>query len=72
MAERKYGVPAPETHATVHSEDWDGQDLSGQSHERVAFIDVDMTETTNHGAVFTECTYQAVVIATALGLEVSD
>ncbi|GAA2863987.1 pentapeptide repeat-containing protein [Streptosporangium fragile] len=60
MADRKYGRPAPETHSTVASEDWYGDDLSGQSHERVAFVDMDMTETESRGAVFSECTFHDV------------
>ncbi|MER5323266.1 pentapeptide repeat-containing protein [Streptosporangium roseum] len=60
MAERKYGEPAPETHTTIRSADWDSEDLSGQKHERVAFVNVDMTETSSRGAVFHECTFSGV------------
>ena len=37
----------------IRSADWDGRDLSGEHHEQVTFADVDMTETSSHGAVFT-------------------
>nr|BFE87696.1 hypothetical protein GCM10020093_102970 [Planobispora longispora] len=49
MAERKYGVPAPETRTTIRSEDWGCDDLSDRAFERVAFVDVDMTEATSRG-----------------------
>lgn len=58
MAERKGGVPAPETHETVSGADWYGLDISGQIHTRVAFSDLNMTEVENQGAVFTECTFR--------------
>lgn len=58
MAERKHGLPAPETHATVAGADWHGQDISGQHHTRVAFVDLDLTEAQNRGALFTECTFR--------------
>jgi hypothetical protein len=38
--------------------DWYGEDLSGQEHTRVAFSGVDLSETTDDGAVFTECTFR--------------
>lgn len=43
VAERKHGLPAPPTDTTIRFEDWDGRELSGESHSRVSFIDVDMT-----------------------------
>jgi fluoroquinolone resistance protein len=58
MAERKHGHPAPETTHTIAGEDWSGRDLSGQVHERVLFVDLDLTEARNTGAVFTECTFR--------------
>ncbi|REE99194.1 pentapeptide repeat-containing protein [Thermomonospora umbrina] len=60
MADRRHGRPAPPTETTVRSEDWDGRDLSGEEHIRVEFIDVDMTEVSGRGAVFTECTFRGV------------
>ncbi|MCO5997584.1 pentapeptide repeat-containing protein [Actinoallomurus rhizosphaericola] len=60
MAERKHGRPAPPIESTVRSEDWDGRDLSGEEHTRVEFVDVDLTETSGRGAVFTECVFRAV------------
>ena len=58
MADRKHGAPAPATTTTVAGEDWDGRDISGQTHTRVAFVDLNLTEVRDHGAVFTECTFK--------------
>lgn len=58
MAERKLGLPAPATDTEVRNADWDGQDLARQQHSRVAFVDVDLTDTASHGAVFSECTFR--------------
>ena len=58
MADRKHGIPAPATTSTVRSADWDGRDLSGERHEKVAFIDVDLSETVDDGGVFTECAFR--------------
>lgn len=58
MAEQKYGAPAPKTDTTVAGADWYGQDVSGQSHTRVLFVDLDMTEAENQGTVFEECTFR--------------
>lgn len=60
MANRKHGLPTPETHTTVRSEDWDGRDLSGENLDRVAFIDVDMTEMSTEGTVFSACSFRGV------------
>ncbi|HEV2643540.1 MAG TPA: pentapeptide repeat-containing protein, partial [Candidatus Elarobacter sp.] len=49
---------ATQTDSTVAGEDWYGQDVSGQNHPRTAFVDLDMTEVTNDGAVFDECTFR--------------
>ena len=54
VADRKHGIAAPATTSTVRSADWDGRDLSGERHEKVAFIDVDFSETVDGGGVFTE------------------
>jgi fluoroquinolone resistance protein len=58
VADRKHGIPAPATTSTVRSADWDGRDLSGERHEKVAFIDVDLSETVDDGGVFTECAFR--------------
>ena len=42
----------------MHSADWDGRDLSGECHEKVAFLDVDLTEAVNDAGVFTECAFR--------------
>src|ERR1700677_1397033 len=60
MAERKHGERAPETTSTGRDEDWDGRDLDRERFERVAFVDVDMMELRNTGAVFTECAFKGV------------
>jgi uncharacterized protein YjbI with pentapeptide repeats len=58
VADRAYGKTAPETEATVTGEDWYGRDISGQTHTRIAFVDLDMTEVEDDGASFTECTFR--------------
>ncbi len=58
MAERKHGVPTPATDRTVAGEEWYARDISGQTHTRVAFVDLDLTEVQNRGAVFSECTFR--------------
>jgi len=58
MADRRNEAAAPETTTTVTGASWEGEDISGQSHTRVAFVDLDMTEVTNTGAVFTECIFR--------------
>ncbi len=60
MANRKHGHPTPATDTEIRHENWDRQDISGQRHMRVAFLDVDMTELTNAGGVFDECTFRDV------------
>jgi uncharacterized protein YjbI with pentapeptide repeats len=57
MADRASGVPPPVTETDVRGADWYGDDLSGQEHIRVAFSGVDLSETTDDGAVFTECVF---------------
>jgi fluoroquinolone resistance protein len=58
VAERKHGAAAPPTHSTVSGADWYGQDISGQTHENVLFVDLDLTEVENDGATFNECTFR--------------
>ena len=58
VADRKHGIAGPTTTSTVRSEDWDGRDLSGERHEKVAFIDVDLSEAVDDGGVFTECAFR--------------
>ncbi len=74
MAERRHGHAAPTTDSTVAGADWYGEDISGQTHTRVAFMDLDLTEVHNDGAVFEECTFRGakfnVSVASALGLDV--
>ncbi len=60
MAERGRGRTAPATDTTIRSEDWDGRDLDGESHERVEFVDVDMTEAVTRRSVFSECVFRGV------------
>ncbi len=58
MAERRRGAKAPETQRTIAGADWSERDLSGERHERVAFVDLDLTEARGRGALFTECTFR--------------
>ena len=60
MADRRHGIPAPATTSAVRSADWDGRDLSGECHDKVAFIDVDLTEAVDRAGVFTECSFRGV------------
>jgi len=46
------------TDVTVTGEDWSGRDLAAGAFTRVAFVDVDLTETRSDGATFTECTFR--------------
>ncbi len=58
MAERKYGEKAPATDHLVAGANWENRDISGEQHVRVEFVDIDLTEAKNNGAVFTECTFR--------------
>lgn len=58
MAERKHGAKSPQTEITISAEDWYDRDISGETHTRVAFIDINMTEVANTGAAFEECTFR--------------
>ncbi|MCW2864544.1 MAG: putative low-complexity protein-like protein [Actinoallomurus sp.] len=60
MAVRRDGRPEPETETTVRSADWDGRDLAGERHDRVEFVDVDMTEVRTRGAAFSDCVFRGV------------
>ena len=57
MAERGQGEKPTATESTVTGADWYGEDVSGQEHTRVRFVDLDMTDARGSGAVFTECTF---------------
>ena len=58
MAERRGGVPDPETTSRIAGDDWYGRRLSEETFERVAFLDVDFTEVVSEGATFTECVFR--------------
>lgn len=58
MADRRGGTPTPPTDSEVVNERWDGEDLSGRTFTRVAFVDVDLTEVTAAGATFDACTFR--------------
>jgi fluoroquinolone resistance protein len=51
---------APLTTSTVRGEDWYARELTGETFEQVAFVDVDMTEVRTTGAVFDACTFRNV------------
>ena len=58
MADRRGGAAAPKPDVTQSSVDWSDEDISEQTHTRVLFVDLDLTEARNAGAVFTECTFK--------------
>ncbi|MEV6963854.1 pentapeptide repeat-containing protein [Hamadaea sp. NPDC051192] len=60
MADRKHGHAPPPTESTLRGLDWYGEDLTGQTHTRVAFVEVDLTEAIGQNATFTECTFRGV------------
>lgn len=49
---------SPETTTTVTASDWSGEDISGQKHVGVLFVDPDLTESENTGASFEDCTFR--------------
>jgi uncharacterized protein YjbI with pentapeptide repeats len=57
MADRRHGTAPPPTERDVRGEDWYGEDISGREHARTAFSGIDLTEVTDEGAVFDECTF---------------
>jgi len=42
------------------SDDWYGEDLADRAYTRCFFTNVDLTEATSRGAVFTECSFGGV------------
>ncbi|WP_194894319.1 pentapeptide repeat-containing protein [Catenulispora pinisilvae] len=58
MAERMGGAPDPQTSSTIAGDDWYARQVTGETFERVAFLDVDFTEMATEGATFTECTFR--------------
>ena len=52
------GRPAPEVDTTMSGVSWEGEDLSGRVLSRVRFVDLDLAEAVNRGAVFTECDFR--------------
>jgi fluoroquinolone resistance protein len=61
LADRVHGAPTPKTETTITGADWSDTDISGQTHSRVLFLDLDLTESVNNGAVFEECTFRRVL-----------
>ena len=51
---------APPTEAEVRDEDWYGRTLSAETHTRVAFVDVDLTEVVDDSCVFDGCVFRGV------------
>ena len=51
-------VAAPPVESEIRDDDWAGLDISGQTHERVAFIGIDLIDVVNTGGSFTECTFR--------------
>ena len=60
MADRKHGHSPVKTEQTVADADWYARELSNETHERVLFADIDLTEATLTGMVFNECTFRRV------------
>lgn len=58
MAERRHGHRAAPTESTVSGTSREGEERSRQTHTRVAFVDLDLTEATFDGMVFEECTFK--------------
>ena len=58
MAERPHGAPTPATDTEIVGADRYGADLAAQSHERVAFSEVDMIDSSSRGATFSECAFR--------------
>jgi uncharacterized protein YjbI with pentapeptide repeats len=58
MADRTPASKAPPTDRTVAGADWTDRALAGETHERVAFVDLDLTEARCRGMTFTECTFR--------------
>ena len=58
MAERTGGARTAATETTVAGADWSRKDTSGETHTRVAFVDLDLTEVESSSTVFTECTFR--------------
>jgi len=48
------------TESEVRDEDWYAREVRGEKHERVAFVDVDMTEVLTESSVFDGCTFRGV------------
>jgi fluoroquinolone resistance protein len=58
MADRRAGAPAPETETEIRNACWEGEDLTGQEHTAVAFVDVDFTDAITRGTTFTACAFR--------------
>nr|MDT0658527.1 pentapeptide repeat-containing protein [Micromonospora sp. DSM 115978] len=56
MAERMRAVSVRTVTELRHA-DWECRDITGETHERVAFYGVDLTEAVSSGASFTDCTF---------------
>ncbi len=54
------GPREPETERTVSGAVPSGRDISGASHARVLFLDLDLTEVEEEGASFEECVFRRV------------
>ena len=54
------GMGADAWLGTVRGEDWYARDLSGETFERIEFVDVDLTEAVATGATFADCAFRGV------------
>jgi fluoroquinolone resistance protein len=50
--------PRPATDTEIRRQDWEGQQLAGERHERVAFVEADLTDAVNRGGFFSECVFR--------------
>ncbi len=57
MAEPGRGAPVPRTDTVVRDADWTDEDMAGRDYERVAFLDMDLTELVDESSTFTDCTF---------------
>ena len=60
MADRPGAAAAAPTRSTIRGDEWLGGGLSGQRHDAVRFVEVDLTGLDSRGVLFTDCTFQGV------------
>lgn len=58
MTGQRHGQPPAKTVNTVENADWYARELSGETHDRVLFTDLDLTEAKLQGMTFNECVFR--------------